>query len=409
MNCLPSSPGASDILDHSTAPKKASAPSVSADNDASSHNGSKSKGNGSAASREPPQAARAANPGHFLCAESRTEEEDTQGSHRGAHPGATREAVQTPGLPEKEGSAQPAGAGGSQSVNGAAKAAIAALRNMTMMMDDQDSLKEKLDAQAQKLTPAAPRELIKCLVGLCDKYGLEVEATGLRLAARHASQSCAVAHHGHQQQGVSVSTPLVLHQPTKNKNKEQHRDGSTSSGGGGEFVDNQQGTEGIGARVESAGGVFPRAASRRPQECSDTHPHQPIRHPPSPAKALCTSLPPQPLPQARPQPLPPSLAEARCTNLVYEPDPVTISARLSYTTALSSTDLKLDEYEQVDQDGAQVERIVVDCLNSDPRFPPPFPRSSPSSSSSSSSFSQSSPLSSSSSSAKRRVGIAVRP
>jgi len=291
---------------------------------------STSKGNGSAA-----------NPGHFLCAESRTEEEDTRGLHCGAHPGAASEAVQRPGLLEKEGSARPAGAGGSQSVNGAAKAAVSALRNVTMVMDDQDSLKENLDAQAQKLTPAAPRELIKCLVGLCDKYGLEVEATGLRLAARHASQSCAVAQHGHQQQCVSVSTPLVL-------------------------------------------------------------------HPPSPAKALCTSLAHQPLPQARPQPLPPALAEARCTKLVYEPDPVTISARLSYTTALSSMDLKVDEYDQVDQDGAQVERIVVDCLNSDPRSPPPFPRSSPSSSSSSScsSSSQSSPpSSSSSSSAKRRVGI----
>ncbi len=47
---------------------------VARDNDASSHNGSTNKGNGSAAS--------AANPGHFLCAESRTEGEDTRGLHQ---------------------------------------------------------------------------------------------------------------------------------------------------------------------------------------------------------------------------------------------------------------------------------------------------------------------------------------
>jgi hypothetical protein len=173
---------------HSTAPKKASIPSVPPDNDASSHNGYTSKGNGSAA--------RTANLGHFLHAGSRTEEEDTLGLHRGglhrctgAKPGAASEAVQTPGLPEKEVTARPAGAGGSLSVNDAAKAAIAALRNATMVMDDQVSLAGKIGAQAQKLTPAAPRELIKCLVGLCDKYGLEVEATGLRLAARHATKN----------------------------------------------------------------------------------------------------------------------------------------------------------------------------------------------------------------------------
>lgn len=197
-------------------------------------------------------------------------------SGESAHPGATREAVQTAGQPEKEGSARLAGAEGSQSVNSAAKAAIAALRNVAMVMDDQDSLKEKRDALAQKLTPAAPRELINCLVGLCDKYGLEVEATGLRLAARHASQRCVVAQHGHQ----------------------------------GQLIDSQHGTEGIDARVESASEVFPPAANRLPQTVMVQQP-----------------------------------------TLVMLPPPLSIR-------------LDLDKYEQVDQDGAKVERIVIDCLNS---------------------------------------------
>jgi hypothetical protein len=75
----------------------------------------------------------------------------------------------------------------STAVNDASKAAIAALGNVTMSAVDQAILREKMDANAQKLTPAAPQELVQCVVGLCNKYKLEVEASELRLAARSAT------------------------------------------------------------------------------------------------------------------------------------------------------------------------------------------------------------------------------
>jgi hypothetical protein len=75
----------------------------------------------------------------------------------------------------------------STAVNDASKAAIAALGNVTMTAVDQAILRKKMDDNAQELTPAALQELVKCVVGLCNKYKLEVEASELRLAARSAA------------------------------------------------------------------------------------------------------------------------------------------------------------------------------------------------------------------------------
>jgi len=90
-------------------------------------------------------------------------------------------------LHEKEEAGTTAGAGGAHSINAAAKAAITALRNERLAVEDQALLQEKLDANANKISGSAPRELIQCVMRLCDKYGLQAEASRLRLAARHAS------------------------------------------------------------------------------------------------------------------------------------------------------------------------------------------------------------------------------
>jgi hypothetical protein len=73
------------------------------------------------------------------------------------------------------------------SVNDAAKAAIAALGKVTTSADDQAILRKMVEANAHKLTPAAPKELVQLLVELCYKHKLEAEASELRLAARGAT------------------------------------------------------------------------------------------------------------------------------------------------------------------------------------------------------------------------------